>query len=138
MIDLSTEFGARVARRLEQDTLIWLTTVRNDGMPQPSPVWFLWVDQSFVIYSQAKTQKLRNIAAHPQVALNFDGDGRGGDIIIFTATAAVDSHIPPADALAAYVEKYQQGFKRIGMTAQRFAEVYSVAVRVTPLGVRGH
>ena len=59
MIDLSTELGARVARRLEQELIIWLTTVRVDGTPQPSPVWFLWADQSLLIYSQPNKQKLR-------------------------------------------------------------------------------
>jgi len=55
MIDLSTDFGARVARRLDDEIMIWLTTVRADGTPQPSPVWFLWIDQSILIYSQPNT-----------------------------------------------------------------------------------
>ncbi|MFQ5612516.1 MAG: hypothetical protein ACE5H9_10325 [Anaerolineae bacterium] len=40
-IDLSTEFGLRVARRLREERIIWLTTLRADQTPQPSPVWFL-------------------------------------------------------------------------------------------------
>ena len=69
MIDTATEFGARAARRLSQEPIIWLTTVRHDGTPQPSPVWFLWDGESVLIYSQPATQKLRNIARNPHVAL---------------------------------------------------------------------
>ena len=38
MIDTMTEFGARVERRLREEPVIWLTTVRDDLLPQPSPV----------------------------------------------------------------------------------------------------
>ncbi len=39
-LDTSTEFGARVARRLGDEHIVWLTTVRRDQAPQPSPVRF--------------------------------------------------------------------------------------------------
>ena len=29
-----------------------MTTVRSDGQPQTVPVWFLWDDEGFLIYSQ--------------------------------------------------------------------------------------
>lgn len=41
IIDLTTEYGARVARRLQDEQVIWLTTVGRDGTPQPNPVWFI-------------------------------------------------------------------------------------------------
>ncbi len=42
MIDESTEFGARVARHLREDIVVWMTTVTPDGSPLPMPVWFHW------------------------------------------------------------------------------------------------
>lgn len=138
MLDTTTEFGARAARRLNEDRIIWLTTVDARLTPQPIPVWFLWDGAQFLIYSQPDTPKLRNIAQNPHVALNFDGDGYGGNIVVFTGVAALAPDAPPAHALPAYVAKYAEGFKRIGMTAERFAEVYSVALRVTPNRLRGH
>jgi hypothetical protein len=42
MIDLSPAFGARAARHLREETVVWLTTVTPKGVPLPSPVWFLW------------------------------------------------------------------------------------------------
>lgn len=76
MLDLTTEFGQRVIRRLAEEHLIWLTTVSSDGTPQPRPVWFLWDGETFLIYSKSNTYKLNHIVRRPQVALNLDGDGR--------------------------------------------------------------
>lgn len=137
-LDTSTTFGARVARRLAEEAIIWLTTVRADLTPQPSPVWFLWQDGAFLIYSEPNTPKLRNIARSPSVALHFDGDGRGGNIVVFAGTARIDPQAPPAHRVAAYAQKYGWGFERNGWTAQQFAELYSVPILVTPTELRGH
>jgi predicted pyridoxine 5'-phosphate oxidase superfamily flavin-nucleotide-binding protein len=39
-IDTTTEFGAKVEQRIEEQKLAWLTTVASDGTPQPNPVRF--------------------------------------------------------------------------------------------------
>ena len=138
MLDTSTEFGQRVTHRLAEERIIWLATAGADDNPQPRPVWFLWDGDSFLIYSRPNTAKLKHIAARPKVALNFDGDGEGGDIVVFTGRAAVDPAAPPADQLPAYAEKYRAGFRRINMTPSEFAQDYSVAIRVWPEALRGH
>jgi PPOX class probable F420-dependent enzyme len=136
-LDTTTEFGARVERRLREEAIAWLTTVRGDSTPQPSPIWFLWDGATFLIYSQPDTQKLRNIAEHPTVALNLNSDASGGDIVIITGEAAIVDDEPPANQAAAYLEKYSSRIIDIGMTADRFAQSYSVAIRVTPKRLRG-
>lgn len=134
----SNDFGRRAERRLREEGIIWLTTVDRSGRPQPRPVWFLWDGESILIYSQPGAQKIKHIVAKPHVALNLDGDGRGGDIIVLIGDARVDTEVLPADQVPAYVEKYAWGFERIGMTAAQFAATYSVALRVTPVHLRGH
>jgi len=42
LIDEGSELGARVARRLREETVVWLTTVAPSGAPLPRPVGFLW------------------------------------------------------------------------------------------------
>ncbi len=138
MIDTNTEFGQRVARRLAEERIAWLTSIDGNGVPQPRPIWFLWDGETFLIYSRPGTAKLRHIAERPQVALHLDGDGLGGDIVVFTGEAQIDPQAPPADQMPAYVAKYQPGFARIRMTPAEFAANYSVALRVTPLKLRGH
>jgi len=84
MLDDGSEFSVRVARRLREETIVWLTTVTPSGAPLPRPVGFLWDgDDNVLVYSQPGT-RIRNIARNPKVTLNFDGDdqslaGRGDD-----------------------------------------------------------
>lgn len=140
MIDLdsSSEFGARVLRRLEHEEVIWLNTVRADGLPQPSPVWFLWDGQTMVIFSQPNTPKLRNIAANAHVALNFNSNETGGDIVVFSGTAALEQQSTASANMPAFLAKYRAAIVRIGADPAQFMRNYSVAIRVTPSGVRGH
>src|SRR5215211_6088435 len=105
-IDTSSEFGARVVRRLTEEPIGWLTTTSADGTPQPSPIWFLWDGETALIYSQPNTPKLRHIAANPRVSLNLDGDGQGGDIVILTGESQIDEAAPSSAALPAYQAKY--------------------------------
>ena len=138
MIDQDTEFGARAARRLRDEIVIWMTTITPDGSPLPRPVWFLWDgDESVVMYSRA-SPRVRNLEANPRVALHFDGDGGGGDIIVFTGSAAVDPELPPADGSPEYLEKYDEHIAGIGMTPESFAQVYNVPVRIRFTRVDGH
>lgn len=138
MIDETTAYGQRVSRRLREERIAWLTTVRADGTPQPSPVWFFWDGETALIYSKPDQPKTCNIEGNPRVSLHFDGDGQGGDIVVFSGAARIDRAAPPADQHGAYLEKYRVGLERIGMTAEEFARDYAVAIRVTLGKPRGH
>src|SRR5262249_29029134 len=128
----------RAARRLREEKIGWLVTVGASGNPQPVPVWFLWEGETILIYSQPETAKLRNLATNPRVALHLDGDGQGGDIVILTGEARVVADQPPADRGPAYLAKYRQVIARMGMTPDRFARAYSVAIRLAPGRLDGH
>lgn len=136
-IDTTTEFGARVARRLAEDEVVWLTTVGADGMPQPSPVWFFWDGETVLMYSQRDRPKLRNIGRNPRVSLSFNTDARGDDVVILTGEAWIDHEAPPATDIPAFIAKYVGGMAHIGQTAEEFARDYPVAVRVRPAKLRG-
>ncbi len=129
-----------MARRLRDERLIWLTTVDAKGTPQPTPVWFLWDEttSTFLIYSLTNAKRHAHLQQNPRVALNFDGNGKGGDIIVFTGEAQVSSDDPPADQLPAYVEKYRDFIARGFGTPANFASKYSVALRIRPIALRGH
>ena len=138
--DPSTPFGERVARRLREDRLIWFTTVDAKGTPQPTPVWFLWdeTNSTILIYSRADAKRLEHLQRNSRVALNFDGNGTGGDIIVITGEAQVSTNDPPADRLPIYVEKYRAFIARSYATPEKFAAIYSVALRIRPTAIRGH
>jgi PPOX class probable F420-dependent enzyme len=137
-IDTSTEFGQRVARRLQQDGVIWLVTAGVDGTPEPSPVWFLWDGDTFLIFSQPNAPKVKNIRRTPAVALHFNSDDEGDDVVIFTGRAEVLAKPPRAADVPEYLTKYEEGIKSIGMTPETMAATYSAAIRVVPIKLRGH
>jgi len=137
MIDESTEFGARVARHLREETVVWLTTVTPSGAPLPRPVGFLWDDgENVSVYSQPGA-RIRNISRNPKVTLNFRGDANGGDIVVLSGTAEVDESGSSAVENPAWVAKYAAEWERFGMTAESFAQRFSVPVRIRIGAVHG-
>jgi PPOX class probable F420-dependent enzyme len=135
MIDLRTELGVRAEKRLQEEYVIWLTTVSQDGTPQPNPVWFYWDGKALLIYSQPSAQKLSNIARNPRVSLNFQADDDGGNIIVLTGNAIIDKNPPRHDPR--YFQKYRDHILKIGHTAESMAASYSVLIRVSPTRLRG-
>ena len=130
VIDQNTEFGARVARRLREESVVWLTTVTPSGAPLPRPVGFLWDGGEMVSMYSQRGARVRNIAANPKVTLHFDGDGRGGDIVVLSGVAQLDPDAPPADAVPARLEKYSGLIEQFGMAPASYAERFSVPIRI--------
>ncbi len=126
----------KVTQRLRRELVIWFTTVRADGMPQPTPVWFLWDGETFLIYTEPNARKLRNIAHDSRVALNLNCEEWGSKVVVFTGEAAVDQAAPLVNRNPAYMRKYRAGIKQIEMTPDSMASEYSVAIRVKPIRVR--
>lgn len=136
MIDDSSETGARAARRLDAERIIWLTTVRADGTPQSSPVWFLWDGTEFLIYSQPGRQKLRNIEGNGRAAVNLNSNHGGGDIVTMSGTARIDPAAPKAKDHPEYSTKYAPALAESRWDPGKFSADYSVAVRVRPESAR--
>lgn len=138
-IDESTEFGARVRQRLIEERFVWLTTVSPGGTPLPSLVWFLHdEDETVLVWSQPAKPKVKAIAVNPTVALNFNSDTGGDNMVVLKGTAAVDTSNRPEDQRAAFVEKYGRAMTSIGYRPpERFFDDYSVPIRVSLETVRG-
>jgi PPOX class probable F420-dependent enzyme len=139
IIDEDTEFGARVAAHLRDDVVIWLTTVADSGAPLPTCVWFVWDgDESVRVQSLPTARRVEHLGAgHDRVALNFPGNGQGGDIVVLSGTAVL-SDDPQADQVEEYVAKYRPLIERNGWTPASFAADYSVPVRISLTRLSGH
>jgi len=138
MVDLTSKFWRVVKEHLQNQYVIWLTTVDSNLTPQPRPVWFIWEANAFLIYSQAKAQKVKHIAKHPKVALHFNTDETGDKhVIVFIGQASIDANDLPAHEVPAYFEKYKDGIAALDMTPEEFSREYSTAIKITPTEVRG-
>lgn len=127
-MDWSSEEGKKLDERLQHEQVIWLTTVRPDGTPSPTPVWFLWDGKRFLIYTQPASAKLKYIAKNGKVSLNLNSDAWGGQVAVFTGDIQVAADQPPALQNMAYLEKYREGIKDIQMTPESFSADYSTAL----------
>lgn len=130
---LTAERRDRVEARLRTNLMAWLTTVGPTGRPDTVPVWFLLVDDGTVlVYSQPGKAKLRNLSTNTQVALVLDVTDIGRDVIRLDGTAVRALDHPRADQVPAYAAKYTERIGAIFGTVERFAELYSEAIVITP------
>jgi PPOX class probable F420-dependent enzyme len=135
--DLSTEFGKRVENRLLSEQVIWIVTVTEQGIPQPSPVWFHWDKGAIVIHSQPNTPKVRAIRANKNVALHFNATPSGGDVVVIGGTATLVDEGEVSTPTPEYAAKYASGYAELGLTNDTFAQSYSQLIRVEPSTMRG-
>ena len=136
MLDPSNQGHARADRRLRAEPVAWLTTVRADGQPQSTPVWFLWDGETFLVYSQPGAPKVGNVTANPRVSLHLNDDGTGDDVVSFEGAATVEPGTPRADRVEGYLAKYRAAIAALGYEPGPFARTYSTAIRVRPTRVR--
>ena len=136
-LDRSTQRGQHVERRLTEDVIAWLTTVRPSGQPDSVPVWFLWQDDKVIVYSRPEQTKMRNLAENPKVTLTIDNTNGGSDVIRIEGTAEHVPNYPACHDVPAYVEKYAERIAYIGYgTTENFAQTYSAAIVLTPTRFR--
>jgi len=125
------------AQRLRATPVAWLTTVRADGQPQSSYVWFDFDGEDIVMLSQPKTPKVRNIEGNPKVALNLDGNTATGDgVLTMEATAEIVGTMS-GDRWDAYIAKYGDRIANGPWgTPDAFNDMFSLAIRLVPGRVR--
>jgi PPOX class probable F420-dependent enzyme len=129
---MAFELTERIERHLTGDLIAWLTTVTPAGRPAPRPVWFVWDGAAIVIYSLNQGAKLRHIQANDQVAVHFNSNADGGDIVVISGRAALVPGGPPPSQVPGLLDKYAAAIARMGQSAQWYDDEYGVALRVTP------
>ena len=139
MLDLNSKFGRVVKKHLKEEYFIWLTTVDSKGKPQPRPVWFIWEEDSCLVFSKPDAFKVRHIKNNPNVSLHFNTRDELGEqhVIVLNGDAFFDTLSPPAHEIDAYLKKYKDGIKSLDMTPESFSREYSRAIRIKPTEMRG-
>jgi len=136
MLDTSTKTGAETAARLETELIVWLTTVTPDGQPQSSPVWFLWEEGEFLVYSLAVTPRVRNIGANPRVSLSFNSDATASSFVTIEGEARIVADAPLSCDVPAWLAKYRGLIAEYGWSPEGTAADYPTAIRIRPTRFR--
>ena len=123
---------------LRSDPVVWLSSVQPDGRPHLVPVWFHWDGDRIVAFSKPHARKVDNLRDQPLVMLAVGTPGPGFDVELIEATAELPE-APAAELMpSGFGTKYGELLRRAGLTAQRFAEVYSQPIVLRPTRFLGY
>lgn len=108
--------------QLENQANIWFGTVRPDGRPHLTPVWFVWHAGKIYVGIDPKGVKNRNLQYNPKVTLALED----GNHPLICEGVAQPIHPPYQDGLlSAFMAKYEWNIA----DEKQFHQV----VEVTPL-----
>jgi PPOX class probable F420-dependent enzyme len=117
--------------RLAAEDVIWLSTIRPDGRPHIVPVWFTWDGEAITFFSKPHAQKVRNLAANPNVMLAIGVPDEEMDVELIEGCAEVID-APATDVASGRLEKYRALMARLGLSVEQFFQTYSQVVRIRP------
>jgi general stress protein 26 len=109
-----------IEARLGRETTIWVATVRYDGRPHLTPVWFIWFEDKLYITIGRESQKFANLYQNQNVALSIpDTDS----VIIIEGEAHV-ARGDTIDTLGDYFyHKYEWDFRYDDSADWRLIEI---------------
>lgn len=121
---------ARVRPMLDEERVVWLSTVRPDGTPHLVPTWFLWDGEALVVFSKPGAAKVRNLRANPRlmVAVGDPEDDFSVGLIEAQATCLETiAHVPDA-----FFAKYANELGPGRLDEATFRATYTQAIRILP------
>lgn len=93
-----------VLGRLATEWHAWLSTVRPDGSPHTTPVWFVHLRERWWVGMDSGTVKVRNTTRNPRVSLALE-DGRYP--VVAEGEVVTAARLPfPGDVVEAFRAKY--------------------------------
>lgn len=84
-----------------------VATVRRTGLPQLTPVWYLWTGEEIWICAAAGTAKVHNLRRDARIVLCID-DPASGDYVQITGTATIIEGPDARDAALVLIRKYRE------------------------------
>lgn len=131
-VKLEDGVDKKLASRLKKELVIWFVTASRDARPQSVPVWFLFEDDEFLIYS-APGLKERHVRENPNVELHLNTDDAGDVVVRISGQARIVKNETPAYKVPVYIRKYGGQIKGFGWTPEEFSRRYPHAIRVRNL-----
>ena len=117
-------------RRLSEEHIAWLTTVRSDGSPATRPIWFVWEAPQLLVYSEPHVHKIRHLIADPCANIHFNTDAEGGSVVVLDVEAVVEPDAPPPSQCPGYADKYGKAILRLGTTVPEYDRRFTTLIRL--------
>jgi len=95
--------------RIDTDQTLWLATVRADGRPHLTPIWFVFHDQRIWICTGADTVKTHNVLGNASVSISLE-DGTAP--VVAEGMATVHQRPYPPAVVEAFITKYDWDISR--------------------------
>lgn len=96
----------RIVDFLDQQRHAIVATIRPNGMPQLSPIWFLWRADRFVLSAGIATAKAANLRRDPRISLCID-DEPGARYLAASGRVVQVSDAGRRDHALALIAKYK-------------------------------
>jgi len=109
-------------QKLELNKNIWVATVRGDGRPHLSPVWFIYLAGKLYICIDPQSVKSKNLYENPMITLALE-DGTHPLICEGKASFVIKPY--PSEILAYFKHKYEWDLLQ--------DNIYSMLVEITPM-----
>jgi F420H(2)-dependent biliverdin reductase len=119
---MSSDLTPEAATKLEKQQNIWFGSVRADGTPHLTPIWFVWHEGKLYIGIDPNSVKSHNLRQNPRVVLALED---GSHPVICEGIAATVLPPLPETLAAAFLSKYEWDLTK---EAQ-----YNQVVEVTPV-----
>ncbi|MFE9689085.1 pyridoxamine 5'-phosphate oxidase family protein [Micromonospora sp. NPDC005806] len=100
---LSAPLPSDVEVRLAEELNVWLSTLRRDGSPHVTPVWFVYADGIWWIGCDGRSVKARNVVADARVSLALED---GTNPVVAEGIARVHRSNFPTKVVEAFASKY--------------------------------
>jgi PPOX class probable F420-dependent enzyme len=123
---------------LRDDPVVWLSSVQPDGRPHLVPLWLLWDGEQIVAFSKPSARKIGNLRAAPSAMLAVGTPGPEFQVELIEARAEIPDRPTTELMPSGFGAKYAELLRRAGLTARRFAEVYSQPIVLHPIRFLGY
>ncbi len=93
------------SQRVEESKVVWLTTLRADGSPHTTPVWFVYESNHLWVGTGLRNVKVRNVRNDSRVSAAIDGTSDASLVAEGTAQL-IDPAAVGASVTEAFSHKY--------------------------------
>jgi len=111
--------------RVDDERIIWLATVRPNGRPHLTPIWYCFQNHRFWICTSGESVKTRNVQLNPNVSVSLEDGTRP---LVAEGTVTVHQRPYPQLVIDAFIHKYDWDISRRDDPDGTFDALLEVAV----------